>query len=253
MSFLGKNIRKIRTVKGLSQSSFAEIFNITRASVGAYEEGRAEAKIDTVIEIANYFSISIDQLLTKELTINEIINFDIFREVSKTKKGSRNKKKSNSIPLVSTQIFSEYILNLKDKNYVKGLPKIILPNINKSQVIAFEHSGNEMEFNNIGIHHGDILICFATDKNIPDKIPLNKIYIIVTKNKIICRRLIKIDEYLILKADNPNFDKIKIRTDNIKELWQVTGVYSNLLISPSGIEERLLQLEKKIEYLNSKL
>ena len=48
------------------------MFNLKRGSISAYEEGRAEAKIDTIIEIAEYFQLTLDQLLRKELTINEI-------------------------------------------------------------------------------------------------------------------------------------------------------------------------------------
>ena len=36
MSIIGKNIRKIRTVKKLSQAAFAEIFNLARPSVGVH-------------------------------------------------------------------------------------------------------------------------------------------------------------------------------------------------------------------------
>jgi transcriptional regulator with XRE-family HTH domain len=77
MGIIGKNIRKIRTVKKLSQAAFAELFNLARPSVGAYEEGRSEPKIDTLIQIAQYFGISIDSLLTKELTINDLFNFNV--------------------------------------------------------------------------------------------------------------------------------------------------------------------------------
>ncbi|NPA44958.1 MAG: helix-turn-helix transcriptional regulator [Chlorobi bacterium] len=75
MSFFGKNIRKIRIAKKMTQTEFAELFELKRTAVGAYEEGRAEAKIDTIIKIADYFKLSLDQLLRKELTINEIFHF----------------------------------------------------------------------------------------------------------------------------------------------------------------------------------
>ena len=75
MSYFGLNIKKIRAAKKLSQTEFAKIFDLTRAAVGAYEEGRAEAKIDTLIKIADYFKLTLDQLLRKELTINEIFHF----------------------------------------------------------------------------------------------------------------------------------------------------------------------------------
>ena len=119
MSYFGKNIKKIRSVKKMSQSVFAEQFNLTRASIGAYEEGRAEAKIDTVINIAKYFGISLDSLLTKELTINEIYHFDILKhELNKNKKTSQNE---NITPLVWKKNREEYIKNLKNKDFLKQL------------------------------------------------------------------------------------------------------------------------------------
>ena len=76
MSFFGKNIKKIRGVKKLSQQAFADIFSLKRATLGAYEEGRSEPKIDTIIKVANYFSISIDNILTKEITVNQLLSFN---------------------------------------------------------------------------------------------------------------------------------------------------------------------------------
>ena len=75
MSYFGKNIRKIRIAKKMSQSDFATLFDLKRTAVGSYEEGRAEAKIDTIIRIADHFNLTLDQLLRKELTVNEIFHF----------------------------------------------------------------------------------------------------------------------------------------------------------------------------------
>ncbi len=77
MSNIGRNIRKIRTTKGLSQAAFAELFGLTRASVGAYEEGRAEPKLDAIVQIANYFSFTLDKILMGEVTVNEIYQFEL--------------------------------------------------------------------------------------------------------------------------------------------------------------------------------
>ncbi|MCD6556870.1 MAG: helix-turn-helix transcriptional regulator [Bacteroidales bacterium] len=75
MSYIGKNIRKIRMSKKMTQTEFAELFDLKRTAVGSYEEGRAEPKIDTLIKIADYFKLSLDSLLRKELSINEIFRF----------------------------------------------------------------------------------------------------------------------------------------------------------------------------------
>ena len=76
MSFIGRNIKKIRTTKGLSQTEFGKIFGITRGSIGSYEEGRAEPKIETLKTIANKFSISLDAIITAELTVNQLSGFN---------------------------------------------------------------------------------------------------------------------------------------------------------------------------------
>ncbi len=75
-SILSKNIRKLRAFKNLNQTQFAELIDVKRASIGAYEEGRAEPKLDTLIRITTYFKISLDNLIVSELTVNQIAKFD---------------------------------------------------------------------------------------------------------------------------------------------------------------------------------
>jgi len=85
-SILSKNIRKLRAFKNLNQTEFANLFDIKRASIGAYEEGRAEPKLETLIKFASYFSLKIDDLVTKELTVNQIAKFDkAYNKANETK------------------------------------------------------------------------------------------------------------------------------------------------------------------------
>lgn len=72
---VGKNIRKIRSVKGLSQSAFGELFDVSRSNIAAYEESRAMPKLDLVGRMAKHFHIDLESMLTKELTVNAISNF----------------------------------------------------------------------------------------------------------------------------------------------------------------------------------
>lgn len=97
MSKIGKNIKKIRATKGLSQTEFGKIFGITRGSIGSYEEGRAEPKIDTLLQIANKFSISIDDITTKDVTVNLLSGFNP-DNISK----NRTTIKTTDKPLIST-------------------------------------------------------------------------------------------------------------------------------------------------------
>lgn len=67
MSFFGKNIKKLRGINNLSQQEFGKLFDLSRASIGSYEEERADPKIEALINISKYFNLNIDDLLTKEL------------------------------------------------------------------------------------------------------------------------------------------------------------------------------------------
>lgn len=248
MSYFGKNIKKIRSIKKMSQSVFAEQFNLTRASIGAYEEGRAEAKIDTIINIANFFGISLDALLTKELTINEIYHFNVLKhEQNKNNKTSINE---SITPLIYEKKRTEYIENIKNKDFFKQLPSLKFPANIKTPTRAFEFSGCEMHFNNnSGLHNGDILFCVSIDKKFPDAIKTDKIFVIITNEDFLIRRLIKIDKNIELKADNPIFPSIVIPYNQIIELWEVKGLYTNKLQAPSIMEEKMLYLENEMNRL----
>lgn len=259
MSYIGKNIKKIRTVKKLSQAAFAEQFELGRASVGAYEEGRAEPKIETVIHIANHFGISIDALLTKELTVNELYNFDIFKsdfgdlkikKLVKNLKGSR----TGETPLVPSGAFMDYIINHHDRSFVESLPSIKLPVEEKAQYRAFEVEGDQMEYYNTGIHHKDILMAKLIPDNKVSELNEGKVYAIVMTKRVVIKRLAaKSNSELELKPDNPSYKLFSIKMKDVLEIWEVVGVYTRQFRAPLTLEERLLKAEKAIEKLNKKL
>ena len=70
MSNFGKNIKYLRQSNGFSQQQFAGLFELSRASIGSYEEGRAEPKIETLIKIANHFHVTVDQLIRGTVDTN---------------------------------------------------------------------------------------------------------------------------------------------------------------------------------------
>lgn len=82
MSFFGANIKTIRQAKGLSQQAFADLFDLTRGVIGAYEEGRSEPKISTLLTVVHYFNLDLDKFLTVPLTIDDLNkpeNFEKFQ------------------------------------------------------------------------------------------------------------------------------------------------------------------------------
>jgi DNA-binding XRE family transcriptional regulator len=85
-SILARNLRKLRSFKNLNQTEFAELFELNRPTIGSYEEGRSEPKLVTLQRIASYFKLTMDDLFSKELTVNQIAGFDT--SVLKKKSGT---------------------------------------------------------------------------------------------------------------------------------------------------------------------
>jgi transcriptional regulator with XRE-family HTH domain len=104
MSLIGKNIRKVRSIKGLSQSAFANLFDLTRASISAYEEGRAEPKMEVTMRLAKYLNIPIETLLTREITVNEFAKFNLQEFISGVEEA-----KVRSIPIVSKKNWDQFL------------------------------------------------------------------------------------------------------------------------------------------------
>ena len=259
MSFIGKNIKKIRTIKKLSQAEFAKKFNLARPSVGAYEEGRAEPKIDTVIQIAQEYRLSIDLLLTKELTINELYRFDIFKDNYDQELAAKDQDESDVIKAKHRTAFVpaaqslEYIVNHKNKDYVSSLPWIYLPIHLNAASRAFEMIGSEMEYNHNGLHHGDILVCENTSFD-QDKIKTGKVYLAVTKQEISVRRITRVQGNTYeFTSDDPNYLPTELHQNELLELWRVRGAYSTYLNPPKTIEEKVLRLEKDLSELRKHL
>lgn len=256
MSSIGKNIRKIRTVKKLSQASFAELFNLARPSVGAYEEERAEPKLETLILIANYFGISIDSLLTKELTINDLYNFNVHLEGDI--KGATNHKKkaetdSNFIKsvLVPHDKHIEYIVHINNRDFISNLPKILIPKHHEKDIRAFEIATDDMHHNFHGINLGDLV--FGKKMNMPGKFINDKLYIVITKERIIIRRVKSKKDQLELIPDNSNFNLIDLKKGDVLEAWEVIGYFSQKIEAPTLISERIMHLENQFDGLNERL
>ena len=244
MSYFGKNIRKIRRLKKLNQKDFAELFDLSRATIGAYEEERAEPKIDTVINVANYFSINMEGLISRDLTVNEISHFDIFKH-GDVAEGSRNINIpiEQIIHLVKTENQGNYMKNIEAKAKDINLPVLKFKRNWAGRIRAFEMKGGGMYYGNEGIRNKDIVICKEiTDTRIAKLIP-GEIYVVVNAASIVIQRFKVFDKKAIFAPDNPDYDGNEFDKGQIKELWKVFGYYSEKLTN------RIYELEKRIEYL----
>ena len=254
MSNIGKNIRKIRTVKKLSQAAFAELFGLARPSVGAYEEGRSEPKMETLIQIAQHFGLSVDLLLTKELTVNELYNFDAVQEQLRGQPPAaalaRADQQASVTPLVYHNRALEYIVRHHDPDYIDELPALQLPHKLSGPTRAFEINGAAMQLQQQGLRHQDIVLCCRVERPAP-VLAVGQVFVLVTQSQLLVRRLAErpADDVLKLRADNPDYPVQEFALDNALEIWQVRGVFTTHLRAPSLVEDRVATLERQVAEL----
>ena len=67
MSNAGKNLRHLRKQRGWTQEEFANKLNIKRSLVGAYEEERAEPRLEVMEAICSLFKLSLETSYFKTL------------------------------------------------------------------------------------------------------------------------------------------------------------------------------------------
>ncbi len=68
MTTANKNLKYLRKLRGWTQEEFAQKLRIKRSLLGAYEEERADPRIEVLEVVADMFKLTLDELLRKDLT-----------------------------------------------------------------------------------------------------------------------------------------------------------------------------------------
>ena len=61
-----EKLQELRKSRGLTQEELAEELYVSRTAISKWESGRGYPSIDSLKEISNYFSITIDELLSTD-------------------------------------------------------------------------------------------------------------------------------------------------------------------------------------------
>ena len=63
MTIMLKNLRRERK---MTQESLAKVFHISQTSVSKYETGEAFPDLETVVKMADFFGVSLDEFVVRE-------------------------------------------------------------------------------------------------------------------------------------------------------------------------------------------
>ncbi|MGV3588874.1 MAG: XRE family transcriptional regulator [Adhaeribacter sp.] len=225
------NLKFLRKKNGLTQAQLAEKLNIKRSLIGAYEEGRAEPRLSTLVNIARLFDISLDQLVTNDLGKNGLA---LVKENNGGPENNKlrvlaitvDKENRENIELVPFKASAGYLNGYADPEFIEELPKFRLPMLNTTGTHrAFEIKGDSM----LPIASGTVIIGkFIEDwSSIKDGTPC----ILVSQQEgVVFKRVynkMKSDAVLRLHSDNPVYHPYELAVDNIYEIWEAKAYISN--------------------------
>jgi transcriptional regulator with XRE-family HTH domain len=247
MSFFGKNIKKIRAIKGLSQQAFAEIFSLKRATLGAYEEGRSEPKIDTIIRVANYFSISIDDFLTKEITVNQLLRFNggITTDINQIVKTS-----FKEIPFVNSLNSKLFVTNFKMSQSYNSVPTIRVPVEGNLDFLAFMVKDLFMVSDEEGLFPNDIVI---GDRREAETLVEGEVVVVLVDDTLQIRRFAISETGYKLMADHIHIPPICVPFEAAVYFWKVSFVFLKRYPKHSSkLSDKINELDRKLTQLLSK-
>jgi transcriptional regulator with XRE-family HTH domain len=253
MSFFGKNIRKIRNVKNMSQQAFADLFDLKRGTLGAYEEKRSEPKIETILKIANYFSITVDDLLTKELTVNHLLKFK--GDLSLNTEEPVQEKLAR-IPLITEQHQKNYITNFENEYFIEELPCLHLPINTEKKFRGYTVINLEMTNHDQGLYPKDVVIGEFIPKEVYKKLENGCMVLALVNEELILRRLYITKNKITLRADHKSVEDKVFELTKIEELWKIRYVFYKRLpeVNPSqDLKEKFDLLEQEFLKIRKRL
>jgi transcriptional regulator with XRE-family HTH domain len=240
MSQAGKNLKYLRKLRGWTQEEFAAKLGIKRSLLGAYEEERAEPRLDVLETVSEIFKLTLDELFLSELGETKG-SYIAKRRAQKLASGT------NEISFVPVKAAAGYLAGYSDPEYIDELNTFTLP------MLA---PGNYRSM--LPTPSGSIIIGEMTENL--DDVKTNQTYIIISRNEgIVYKRVIKNGKSkgkLTLVSDNTAYQPYTVNANDILEIWKANMVISKANVQPRWDVNQLANvvstLQDQVESLKNK-
>lgn len=248
MSFANKNLKYLRKLRGWTQEEFAQKLRIKRSLLGAYEEERAEPRIEILEAVADMFKLTLDDLLRRDVSDNKT-SYLSRRRAQKLASGRAD------IPFVPVKAAAGYLAGYSDPEFIDELNTFTLPMLSGGDYRAFEIVGDSM----MPTPSGSVIVGEKVQS--VEEIKSNNTYVVVSKTDgIVYKQVLKNNRQknkFTLVSDNPAYQPYNVNAEEILELWQAQMVISkantqqrwdvnNLANLVSNLQEQVSVLKKRM-------
>jgi len=227
MSYAGKNLKYIRKQREWTQEEMANQLQIKRSLVGAYEEERAEPRLEVQEAICALFNISLEEFLFQDLSEKGNAGAESGSGMSYLdRRRSMKMDKSSSaaaiVPFVPVKAAAGYLAGYADPEFLDELNTFTLPMLAPGEYRAFEIIGDSM----LPTPSGSVIVGEKVD-SIRDVKNSNTYIVVSNADGVVYKRIITNDDNkdkLTLLSDNPLYEPYQVNSQDIVEVWKAVYI-----------------------------
>jgi transcriptional regulator with XRE-family HTH domain len=226
MEFLAQNLKIIRkrVEPKLTQERVAEVLGVSASTYGAYEEGRAEPRLDSLVKLAELFEVSLEDLLLKDFSVAEVGGNVHKQSEGRVLVATVDSLQRDNIELVPQKAAAGYTKGYADVGFISQLPVFQVPFLSKRKKYrAFTLSGDSM----LPVRDGAVVFGeFVEDwLSIKDQTPC----ILVTSTEgIVFKQVynyLKTRNSFLLASTNLLFKPYIMPAEEVLEVWKFAGYF----------------------------
>ncbi|WP_018615615.1 XRE family transcriptional regulator [Segetibacter koreensis] len=225
MSQAGKNLKYLRKLRGWTQEEFASKLKIKRSLLGAYEEERAEPRIEVLETVSGIFKMSLDELLLQDVSSAKGSSYLEKRRYLKMSSAT------SEIQFVPVKAAAGYLAGYADPEFIDELNTFTLPMLAAGNYRAFEIIGDSM----LPTLSGSVIVGEKVEEI--DQVKSSNTYIVVSRSEgIVYKRVLRSNRSknkVTLVSDNPLYEPYQVNTEEIVELWQ-----AQMIIAKANVQQR---------------
>ena len=270
---INTNLKFWRRELALTQAQMADRLGIKRSLVGAYEEGRAEPRLSTLVNMARLFGISLDQLVTTDFSKKKnakaaasmrqlvpVADGDDDEPTEPSPAGGKlrilaltvDKDQNENIEWVPQKAAAGYLNGYADPEYLEVLPKFRLPMLPSTGTYrAFEISGDSM----LPIASGTVIVGRYVDEwqTLKDGTPC---IVVSNRDGIVFKRVynkLRQNSMFALHSDNQQYSPYDINAKDVLEIWEAKSYISSTFpiadLSLERVASLVLDLQQQVAML----
>jgi transcriptional regulator with XRE-family HTH domain len=260
---IGGNLKLLRKRIGKSQEEVANDLSLTRSSYSGYENNVAQPSLEGLMQMSDYFKISIDELIRKDLSTFKDKDWKRLESgISVDASGTRlrvltsqvNEDNEDLIELIPQKASAGYTSGYADPDYLKVLPTFHLPFLSRDRkyrsfpikgdsmppVVEGSYVVGEYVQNWMSIRNGTPCIVVTKDDGILFKVVHN---------------LLKSEQSFQLSSTNPFYKPYNVHVNSVLEVWKFVNYISpelpDVRMDDKHLAKSIQQLQKEVHDLKT--